>query len=170
MTSSMQISDLITAAGGMKESAFSLSAEISRTNLDSNRSDASANIKHILLESLFDEVSLNLKLKQGDVLSIKKIPFWEDNQVVDLTGEVRFPGVYTIRKKEKIFDLINRAGGLTEQAYSKGAVFTRKSLAKREDDQTQKLIQQLERILLQYLYLLQVKKLHKKQTQLRKVY
>ena len=56
MTSSMQISDLITAAGGMKESAFSLSAEISRTNLDSNRSDASANIKHILLESLFDEV------------------------------------------------------------------------------------------------------------------
>ena len=78
----------------MKESAFSLSAEISRTNLDSNRSDASANIKHILLESLFDEVSLNLKLKQGDVLSIKKIPFWEDNQVVDLTGEVRFPGVY----------------------------------------------------------------------------
>ena len=88
--------------------------------------------------------SLNLKLKQGDVLSIKKIPSWEENQVVDLSGEVRFPGSYAIRKNEKISDLITRAGGLTEDAFSRGAVFTRKSLAEREDKQTQKLIEQLE--------------------------
>ena len=110
----MQISDLITAAGGMKESAFSLSAEISRTNLDSNV-DASAIIEHLLIESLSDENSLNLKLKQGDVLSIKKIPFWEENQVVDLTEKLDFQDRMRLGKMKKISDLINRAGGLTEQ-------------------------------------------------------
>ena len=72
-----------------------------------------------MIESLSAENSLNLKLKQGDVLSIKKIPSWEENQVVDLSGEVRFPGSYAIRKNEKIYDLITRAGGLTEDAFLK---------------------------------------------------
>ena len=144
MTKGMEVSDLIIAAGGMKESAFALSAEISRVKMDTNAVDASAIIEHLLVESLSDENSLNLKLKQGDVLSIKKIPSWEENQVVDLSGEVRFPGSYAIRKNEKIYDLITRAGGLTEDAFSRGAVFTRKSLAEREDKQTQKLIEQLE--------------------------
>ena len=48
-----------------------------------------------------------------------------------------FSGVYAIRKNEKIYDLINRAGGLTKDAFSHGAVFTRKSLAEREDQQTE---------------------------------
>ena len=144
MVKNMNVSDLIIASGGMKESAFSLSAEISRVLIDSSANGSNANIQHILLNSLSDKSSLEHKLKQGDVLSIKKIPFWEENQIVDLTGEVRFPGVYAIRKNEKIYDLINRAGGLTKDAFSHGAVFTRKSLAEREDQQTEKLIQQLE--------------------------
>jgi len=42
-----------------------------------------------------------------------------------LSGEFMQPGVYTIRKGEKLSSLIARAGGLTNQAYPYGAIFTR---------------------------------------------
>ena len=42
-----------------------------------------------------------------------------------LSGEFSEPGVYTIRKGEKLSSLIARAGGLTGQAYPYGAIFTR---------------------------------------------
>jgi len=47
-----------------------------------------------------------------------------------LSGEFRRPGVYTIRRGEKLSELIERAGGLTEQAYPYGAVFMRERVKK----------------------------------------
>jgi polysaccharide export outer membrane protein len=48
---------------------------------------------------------------------------------VQLTGEVRRPGLYTIRRGERLSELLERAGGLSEFAYAYGAVFTRESVA-----------------------------------------
>ena len=143
-TKRMNILDLITAAGGFKESAYSLAAEISRISLDLNKSKSEAVVEHILLDSLQNENALNIELKPGDVLSVKKIPSWEDNRVVTLSGEVRFPGEYTIKKNEKLGELFKRAGGLTKEAFSAGTVFTRTSLMTREEEQKEKLIKQLE--------------------------
>jgi protein involved in polysaccharide export with SLBB domain len=47
---------------------------------------------------------------------------------VTVLGELRFPGTYTVRKGEKLSSLIERAGGFTEKAYLRGAVFTRESV------------------------------------------
>jgi protein involved in polysaccharide export with SLBB domain len=80
----------------------------------------------------------------GDVLSVKKIPSWEESRDVILTGEVRFPGKYTISKNERIGNVIKRAGGLSSDAFSRGAVFTRMSLVAREEEQKENLIKQLE--------------------------
>ena len=143
-TKRMNILDLITAAGGFKESAYSLAAEISRISLDLNKSKSEAVVEHILLDSLQNENALSKELKPGDVLSVKKIPSWEDNRVVTLSGEVRFPGEYTIKKNEKLGELFKRAGGLTKEAFSAGTVFTRTSLITREESQKDKLIKQLE--------------------------
>ena len=140
----MNILDLITAAGGFKESAYSLAAEISRISLDLNKSKSEAVVEHILLDSLQNENALSIELKPGDVLSVKKIPSWEDTRVVTLSGEVRFPGEYTIKKNEKLGELFKRAGGLTKEAFSAGTVFTRTSLITREEEQKEKLIKQLE--------------------------
>ena len=143
-TERMNVFDLITSAGGFKESAYSLAAEISRISLDLNKTKSEAVVEHILLDSLQIESALKTELKPGDVLSVKKIPSWEDNRVVTLSGEVRFPGDYTIKKNEKLGELFRRAGGLTKEAFTTGTVFTRTSLIKREEEQKEKLIRQLE--------------------------
>jgi polysaccharide export outer membrane protein len=144
LSSGMTVRNLIVAAGGLKESAFSLAAEISRLKVDFNQSDVEALIEHSLLESLFLEDSLNIKIQPADVLSVKKIPSWREDRIITLSGEIKFPGDYAIRKNEKIGEVIKRAGGLTKDSFLQGAVFTRNSLIEREEKQKEKLVQQLE--------------------------
>ncbi len=52
--------------------------------------------------------------------------------LVTLSGEVKRPGTYTIFKGERLSSLIRRAGGFTDKAYPKGAVFTRESVRRIE--------------------------------------
>jgi len=144
MNSGMIVGDLIVAAGGLKDSAFSLAAEISRIGVDFNKTDVEALVEHRLLESLLTEDSLNEQLQPGDVLSVKKIPSWQEDRIITLSGEVKFPGEYAIRKNEKIGEVLKRAGGLTSDSFARGAVFTRNALAEREEGQKEKLVQQLE--------------------------
>ncbi len=144
LTTGMTVGDLIVSAGGLKGSAFSLAAEISRLAVDFNKTEVEAVVEHQLLKSLLSEDSLNLKLEPGDVLSVKKIPSWQEDRIVILSGEVKFPGKYAIRKNETIGEIVRRAGGLTNESFPSGAVFTRASLIEREEKQKEKLVQQLE--------------------------
>ena len=138
----MTVANLIISAGGLKESAFSLAAEISRLEVDFNNTEVEAVVEHKLLQSLLSENSLDFKLQSGDVLSVKKIPSWQEDSIVTLSGEVKFPGKYAIRKNEKIGEVFKRAGGLTRDSFARGAVFTRSSLIKREEEQKEKLVEQ----------------------------
>jgi protein involved in polysaccharide export with SLBB domain len=53
-------------------------------------------------------------------------PDWEAPRVVTITGEVKYPGSYTLKNKsETIRDLVQRAGGLTRDANADGATFSR---------------------------------------------
>jgi protein involved in polysaccharide export with SLBB domain len=53
-------------------------------------------------------------------------PNWELQRTAAIAGEVRFPGRYTLKTKtERITDLLERAGGLTKDAYANGVVFLR---------------------------------------------
>ena len=78
------------------------------------------------------------------MLSVKKIPSWQEDRIITLSGEVKFPGEYAIRKNEKIGEVLKRAGGLTRDSFARGAVFTRNALIEREEGQKEKLVQQLE--------------------------
>ena len=61
-----------------------------------------------------------------DNVLIRRRPGWESQRLVYLTGQVQHPGRYALRSKtERIGDLIERAGGLTEQAYPGGVQFYR---------------------------------------------
>ena len=51
-------------------------------------------------------------------------------KTIELTGEVRNPGTYSIQPGDRILDIINRAGGYTSEGYFPGAVFLRKEVAK----------------------------------------
>ncbi|MEO8637071.1 MAG: SLBB domain-containing protein, partial [Gemmatimonadales bacterium] len=65
-------------------------------------------------------------LRPYDNVLILRQPEWELQRSVDLTGQVRFPGRYALKTRtERLLDLINRAGGLTREAYPAGIRFFR---------------------------------------------
>lgn len=74
-----------------------------------------------------------ITLHPGDTIRInQKFRRIEDNHVL-LVGEVRNPGTYDLLPGDTLSKLIERAGGITEQAYPKGAIFSRKTERLREE-------------------------------------
>ncbi|MCO4800231.1 MAG: SLBB domain-containing protein [Colwelliaceae bacterium] len=126
-----KISDLIKAAGGLKESAFLENAEMTRNDLIDGKvtkSTLNVNINGVLTGNDIED-SL---LKSKDRLNIHHIPSWQENHMVELRGEFVFPGKYTIRRGETLGELINRVGGFTDFAYIEASLFTREKLKQLE--------------------------------------
>src|SRR5207249_2179215 len=65
-------------------------------------------------------------LEPYDNVLILRQPEFDFQRRVVITGEVRYPGRYALRTKtDRLVDVINRAGGLTAQAYPEGILFIR---------------------------------------------
>jgi len=142
LTPQMNVKGLIAFAGGFKEQAFGLSAEITRLDIDENQFQI---FERLDLDLTAKEGGANTLLASRDQLYIKRIPNWNEKETVSIKGEVNFPGVYPIYKGDTISDLVSRAGGLTEYAEPYAAIFLREGLRKREQEQLQRFKRQLER-------------------------
>jgi len=144
LSKGMTTRDLVLASGGLTDASFSLGAELTRLGLDDQKY---ATVDHIRVhsEALRDNnQTKSFELQPYDSLSIKPIPSWRAGESIELTGEVNFPGNYVIRPGEELKEVIERAGGLTNRAFPKGALFTRVSLAQKESEQRDRLIARLE--------------------------
>jgi protein involved in polysaccharide export with SLBB domain len=123
----MKVSDLIFKAGGLLDQTYLLRAEVSRIEDEPEASGLVSNIMFINLQDvvLDPDSEHNLLLERGDKVFVRKIPGWRAQHLVKVEGEVRFPGIYTLRKKEeRITYIIERAGGLTPEAFPKaGSVY-----------------------------------------------
>jgi polysaccharide biosynthesis/export protein len=131
---SMHVSDLIRAGGSLDDSAFRGDAELTRYQVIGDQRLTSL-IPIDLAAIRAGNAAANLELKPYDVLVIKVIPQWEEPGVIELAGEVRFPGKYPITRGETLSSVLHRAGGFTDLAFEQGAVFIREELKKREKDQ-----------------------------------
>jgi protein involved in polysaccharide export with SLBB domain len=74
----------------------------------------------------------NLELEPGDIVTIFSqkeinVPQADQSQYVIIEGEVMRPGVYKLEKNETLRSILERAGGLTPNAYIYGTQFTRES-------------------------------------------
>jgi protein involved in polysaccharide export with SLBB domain len=69
---------------------------------------------------------------------------WNSEWSVTLDGEVKFPGEYRVRRGETLRQVLERAGGLTEEAFANGSIFLRESLRQREQEQIDLLARRLE--------------------------
>jgi len=136
------VSRLIDAAGGIKDSAYLKRAEITRFefNKDTTQTDYVTVALNDVLQGTVD-----VPLQGRDRLNVLSIPEWQSTYEVTLRGEVRFPGTYAIKRGETLTQLIERAGGFTEHAFIKGAVFTREELRKQEQERKKILAQELQR-------------------------
>jgi len=130
----MRVSDLLRAGGRLSEAAFALKAELTR--FSSNGEEREASLLEIDLAAVLrGDAQADVLLQPFDTLLVKELPEWSTQEFVTLRGEVRFPGRYPIRRGETLRSVIDRAGGVTELAFSRGAIFTRQELKAREAEQ-----------------------------------
>jgi protein involved in polysaccharide export with SLBB domain len=78
------------------------------------------------------DASQDLELQPGDVISIFseadiRVPIAQQTKLVTLDGEFAHAGVYEVRPGETLRELVERAGGLTADAYLYGSEYTRES-------------------------------------------
>lgn len=125
----MTITDLIVKAGGMKESAYRLRAEVSRIDPEAiSDGKTSETIYVAMADSLkLESEASRFRLRKNDIVFIREIPNWSLQENVWVTGEVRFPGMYSLTSKvDRLSNLVERAGGLENTAYLEAATFVRK--------------------------------------------
>ena len=69
---------------------------------------------------------LNMPLLPFDIVSVRRIPNFELQKVIELRGEFKYPGYYVIQDKGwRVQDAVAMAGGVTKYALIKGARFDR---------------------------------------------
>jgi polysaccharide export outer membrane protein len=144
LTPGMRVADLITAAGGMDEEAFGLTASLSRRHTAQGDGVVLEPVTIRLDRDAAEPFDLDLVLEPYDRLALRRKPGARDGGIVTIEGEVRFPGEYRINRRETLCQLVDRAGGLTADAYPFGAYFTRDSVRKREQAALDRLFDELD--------------------------
>ena len=129
----MTIRDAILLAGGTTDDAWLGEAEIARRAADEDPGSLATTVRVPLDSSYrFGTAGATASgageavLEPYDNVLVMRQPGWELQRSVALSGQVKHPGRYTLRtKNERLLDVIERAGGLTEQAYAGGIEFYR---------------------------------------------
>jgi protein involved in polysaccharide export with SLBB domain len=129
----MTLADLLFRAGGLTDEAFPLRAEVSRVDSLSETDPTGADTFSVALARDFAQMPqvTAITLRRRDAVYVRRDPRWREQDYVVLSGELRFPGTYALsRRDERVADLVRRAGGLTELAYPRGAVFKRAGIGR----------------------------------------
>ncbi len=140
----MRLSDLVRAGGNLAEEAYALKAEIARYEVVDGQYRSRDVISVDLDAALRGVAGANIEISEHDNLRISRIPGWDTLWTITLAGEVKFPGEYRIRQDETLGQVLERAGGLTDAAFPRGAIFLRESLREREQEQIEILTRRME--------------------------
>lgn len=123
------IHDLLLQAGGFTRKAYQFKVEVYRLELDSVLDDTLSIVHSIdIKKGMLDRFSTSndFQLQPFDLVVVRKDPEFELHKNVRIIGEVKFPGVFPIlRKNEDFCSLISRAGGFTNEAFVSGIKFYR---------------------------------------------
>lgn len=115
----LTLNDLVVQVGGLTGSA-SKRVEIARmVKSDAIDDTDPKRIELIELEITADnnEQIKNFVLKPFDVINIRRMAVYEKPQMVTVSGAVGYPGKYVLaNKKETVYNIVMRAGGLTSIA------------------------------------------------------
>jgi len=119
--------ELILIAGGLQESANINDIEIARRLEDSD----SGTLSDIITTSINADLSFNpnaISLAPFDQVIVRKRANFTMQRLVSVEGQVNSPGIFAIQTSvDRISDLIKRAGGVNQFAYTKGATLIRKT-------------------------------------------
>lgn len=125
----MTVEDLINISGGLKDDATTIVEIARRLSSDEDLSRSSEIITLTIDKDLkVKPDGPGFKLKPFDLLLVKSTPYVRDHKVVRVEGQVNNPGYYALSSNEdKISDILERAGGLTQYGYAEGASLIRQT-------------------------------------------
>ena len=128
----MTVEDLVVQAGGLLEAAATTKVEVARRVKNPQSSEFATVVGKSFVFDLKDgflvgEGSQEFHLEPFDEVYIRRSPAYHEQQNVLVGGEVLFSGNYALSKKnERLSDLVKKAGGVTPDAYVRGARLIRK--------------------------------------------
>jgi protein involved in polysaccharide export with SLBB domain len=133
LTTNMHVEDLVRVAGGLKRSAYTESADLSRFEMNASRTNPSDRLEVNLKGAMNGDEKNDVPLRDGDILTIRQLPRWNDiGASMTVRGEVLHPGSYGIEPGERLSSVLARSGGFGPEAYPYGAVLVRKEVRELE--------------------------------------
>ena len=125
------IEDLIIQAGGLKDGASLARVDVSRRIEDPLSLEKPQKIAETYRFDLKDGLALGkareFKLMPFDIVHVRRSPGFVMPKNITVNGEVNFEGKFTLEKKNlRLTDAISMAGGVTQDAYIRGARLIRK--------------------------------------------
>ncbi|MBQ7622317.1 MAG: SLBB domain-containing protein [Bacteroidales bacterium] len=125
------VEDLILLAGGLAEGASSAKVDIARRIVDPTSTSAQDTLAVIfsvaIKNGLVEDGAGAFELEPYDVVSVRRSPTYSEQRNVTISGEVTFPGQYTlVTNSERVSELVHRAGGPTPKGNVHGAMLKRK--------------------------------------------
>jgi protein involved in polysaccharide export with SLBB domain len=133
LTTNMRVADLIRVGGGLKPSADAQSADLVQYQWGTPSKLTGQHEVIALAAALAGDANSNAALRNGDVLTIRQLPGWNDlGASIALKGELKNPGTYGIRPGERLSSVLERAGGFQPNAFPYGAVLQRQQVRELE--------------------------------------
>ena len=125
------IEDLIVMAGGLTDAASEVRVDVSRRIIDpkatESRKEITKSYTFALKDGLIIDGEKGFVLEPYDIVRVRKSPGYIEPRTITVEGEVEFEGDYTMSTKNlRLSDAIKAAGGITSEAYVKGARLMRK--------------------------------------------
>jgi protein involved in polysaccharide export with SLBB domain len=120
------VEDFILQAGGLTDAASTARVDVSRRITNPGATEAPNDIAKVFSFTIKDGMVVDgdrsFTLEPYDEVFVRRSPAYQPQRNVLVDGEVLFPGHYSLTtKNQRISDLVKAAGGVTEQAYVRGA-------------------------------------------------
>lgn len=124
------IEDLIIMAGGLTDQASLAKVDVSRRIIDAQATSKVREIAKTFTFSLKDGLVMDggagFRLEPYDVVHVRRSPAYSKARNITIIGEVNYEGSFTLPSKNmRLSDAIKMAGGITEDAYTRGARLVR---------------------------------------------
>ncbi|MDY3877194.1 MAG: SLBB domain-containing protein [Prevotella sp.] len=125
------IEDFILQAGGLRESASMVKVDVARRVSDPkatvNDSIIARTYSFAIKDGFVVDGTPGFTLMPFDEVYVRKSPGYSAQQNIKVEGQAMFPGTYTLSmKNERLSDILKKAGGVTDLAYTPGARLERR--------------------------------------------
>jgi protein involved in polysaccharide export with SLBB domain len=141
----MKVEDAILMAGGLKDAASLSQVEVARRATFNYYRPTDTSIAIVERLAIQKDLSKSAQadtfnLQPFDQIMVRHSAGYHELIVVNITGEVVYPGAYVLDSKtERLSDLISKAGGVKPEAFVEGSLMMRRPSKLDEDFQRNKL-------------------------------